>query len=154
MAWAFLVGALFFSIGFFLPIIFAPDANQGPLLGIFITGPLGFIAGLLFGLWRERPGRIAGPLEVLGRAGILTRAGATQWAQPAAALAGVLGMIAGISGLRGGWWARRSGDDRDIRRAHLLRVHGACTCLAMPLIGRHVSTAVGGRRPVGRAGRL
>ena len=29
---------------------FAPEANQGPLLGIFITGPLGFIIGGLAGL--------------------------------------------------------------------------------------------------------
>jgi hypothetical protein len=26
-------------------MIFTPDANQGPLLGLFITGPLGFLAG-------------------------------------------------------------------------------------------------------------
>jgi hypothetical protein len=35
--------------GFFGPIIFTPDANQGPLLGILITGPLGFIAGAIGG---------------------------------------------------------------------------------------------------------
>ena len=29
---------------------FTPDANQGPLLGIFITGPLGFILGGIGGL--------------------------------------------------------------------------------------------------------
>jgi hypothetical protein len=38
-------GAIGFSAGFFGPILFAPQANQGPLLGIFITGPLGFILG-------------------------------------------------------------------------------------------------------------
>ena len=38
-------GAIGFSVGFFGPILFAPQANQGPLLGIFITGPLGFILG-------------------------------------------------------------------------------------------------------------
>lgn len=42
---AVLVGGIAFSIGFFGPMIFAPGANQGPLLGILITGPLGFLAG-------------------------------------------------------------------------------------------------------------
>jgi len=48
------VGAIAFALGFFGPILLAPDANQGPLLGIFITGPLGFVLGLLLGAWRER----------------------------------------------------------------------------------------------------
>jgi hypothetical protein len=38
-------GAIGFCAGFFGPIFFAPEANQGPLLGIFITGPLGFVLG-------------------------------------------------------------------------------------------------------------
>src|SRR5262245_25055657 len=45
---ALVVGAIGFCVGFFGPLIWAPDANQGPLLGIFITGPLGALAG---GLW-------------------------------------------------------------------------------------------------------
>jgi len=39
------IGGIGFSAGFFGPILFTPGANQGPLLGIFITGPLGFILG-------------------------------------------------------------------------------------------------------------
>ena len=35
---AVIVGVIGFSIGFIGPIIFTPEANQGPLLGIFITG--------------------------------------------------------------------------------------------------------------------
>jgi hypothetical protein len=54
---AFLTGAVGFAGGFFGPMIFAPDANQGPLLGLFITGPAGFalggIAGLIYGLTRR-----------------------------------------------------------------------------------------------------
>ncbi len=50
---AIMVGGVTFAAGFFGPIILAPDANQGPLLGIFITGPLGFTLGLAWGLWRE-----------------------------------------------------------------------------------------------------
>lgn len=53
--WAVVVGALGFCGGFFGPMIFTPEANQGPLFGIFITGPLGFIvggmAGLTYALW-------------------------------------------------------------------------------------------------------
>ena len=50
MAWAGIVGAVGFCGGFFGPMIFTPEANQGPLLGLFITGPLGFVAGAIGGL--------------------------------------------------------------------------------------------------------
>ena len=42
---AVVLGAIGFCAGFFGPLIFAPGANQGPLLGIFFTGPLGFLLG-------------------------------------------------------------------------------------------------------------
>jgi len=45
----FIVGAIGFSVGFFGPIVFSPEANQGPLLGIFITGPIGFAFGVVIG---------------------------------------------------------------------------------------------------------
>jgi hypothetical protein len=44
-----IVGAIAFAIGFFGPLAWAPDANQGPLLGIFITGPIGFVVGSMLG---------------------------------------------------------------------------------------------------------
>jgi hypothetical protein len=44
------IGAICFLAGFIGPIIIVPDANQGPLLGIFITGPLGFILGIILGI--------------------------------------------------------------------------------------------------------
>lgn len=51
------VGTVGFLGGFFGPMIFAPGANQGPLLGLLITGPLGFIAGgiggFVYGLVRR-----------------------------------------------------------------------------------------------------
>jgi len=60
VAGAVLVGLPAFLIGFVGPIIFTPQANQGPLLGIFITGPagavIGFIAGALYAQFR-RPKR-------------------------------------------------------------------------------------------------
>lgn len=45
----FITGAVGFGLGFLGPIILAPQANQGPLLGIFVTGPLGFFVGLAAG---------------------------------------------------------------------------------------------------------
>ena len=50
---AVILGTIAFAAGFFGPMIWAPDANQGPLLGIFITGPLGFVVGLGWGVFRE-----------------------------------------------------------------------------------------------------
>lgn len=54
---ALVVGGAGFVAGFFGPMIFAPEANQGPLLGLFITGPVGALAGALAGAWyaRRRP---------------------------------------------------------------------------------------------------
>ena len=48
-----LFGAVGFLAGFLGPIVLNPEANQGPLLGIFITGPLGFVFGLGWGVFRE-----------------------------------------------------------------------------------------------------
>ena len=43
------IGALGFTIGFFGQILFIPEATQGPLLGIFITGPFGIVVGAIMG---------------------------------------------------------------------------------------------------------
>ena len=48
--WALVIGAIGFVGGFFGPMLFAPGANQGPLLGILITGPLGVLIGAIGGL--------------------------------------------------------------------------------------------------------
>ena len=50
---ALIVGGLGFAAGFLGPMIFKPEANQGPVLGIFITGPLGFLLGLIYGIFKE-----------------------------------------------------------------------------------------------------
>lgn len=52
------VGSLGFIFGFFDPIIFVPESNQGPLLGLFITGPLGVLLGVFIGwiYWLIRMG--------------------------------------------------------------------------------------------------
>jgi hypothetical protein len=44
-----LFGAIGFISGFIGPILLDPSANLGPLLGIFITGPLGFLVGITGG---------------------------------------------------------------------------------------------------------
>ncbi len=53
---AVLLGAIGFVAGFFGPMLFAPQANQGPLLGLLITGPggvvLGGVLGFVYGLLR------------------------------------------------------------------------------------------------------
>jgi len=59
---AYVVGGISFAAGYFGPIFFS-DSNLGPLLGIFVTGPLGFLFGALMGVvWsiikaEERVGR-------------------------------------------------------------------------------------------------
>lgn len=53
---AVLIGGIGFSAGFFGPMILAPEANQGPMLGIFITGPAGVVIGGIAGFiyWSTR----------------------------------------------------------------------------------------------------
>lgn len=46
---AILLRAVGFVGGFFGPMLLAPEANQGPMLGLFFTGPLGFVAGAILG---------------------------------------------------------------------------------------------------------
>lgn len=50
LRWAAIAGGIGFCAGFFGPMLLAPGADQGPLLGLFVTGPLGFIAGSVSGL--------------------------------------------------------------------------------------------------------
>ena len=53
------IGTIGFSAGFFGPMLLTPQANQGPMLGIFNTGPLGFMLGGIGGAmyWRVRRNR-------------------------------------------------------------------------------------------------
>lgn len=44
-----ILGSIGFAAGFFGPMLLAPEANQGPLLGIFYTGPAGALLGALIG---------------------------------------------------------------------------------------------------------
>ena len=49
---ALIIGAIGLVGGYVGPLIVTPGANQGPLLGIFITGPIGFVLGSIGGfIW-------------------------------------------------------------------------------------------------------
>jgi hypothetical protein len=48
LRWPLLLGAAGLASGFFGPMLFTPEANQGPLLGILITGPAGAVLGLVW----------------------------------------------------------------------------------------------------------
>ena len=46
---AFVTGVIGFAVGFLSLPLWALDPNQGPLLGIFVTGPAGFVLGTALG---------------------------------------------------------------------------------------------------------
>ena len=51
-------GAIGLAVGFVGPLVLSPEANLGPLLGILVTGPLGFVAGgFAAGVVRRMGGR-------------------------------------------------------------------------------------------------
>ena len=56
------LGSIGFVAGFFGPMLLDPEGNQGPLLGLLITGPLGFLLGGPLGAlwWWQRRRRSAG----------------------------------------------------------------------------------------------
>lgn len=44
-----IIGLAGFLPGFFGPMFLHPDSPQDPMLGIFVTGPLGFVIGVIGG---------------------------------------------------------------------------------------------------------
>lgn len=90
--WSFGLGGVSFAIGFFGPMLLAPGANQGPMLGIFITGPLGTLAGLVIGVFREVAGRKATPLDVLRSTGLNPQ----HLLRGAAGIGGVIVLVAAL----------------------------------------------------------
>ena len=71
---AVVLGAVGFCAGFFGPIALNPDANQGPLVGILITGPGGLIVGAALGAvlaflgvsWKSATATIVSAAALLG----------------------------------------------------------------------------------------
>ena len=67
------VGSLSFLAGFIGPMIFS-SSNQGPLLGIFFTGPLGFVIGCVGGAaWTWSRSRPTAPIRPVRTGGGLGR---------------------------------------------------------------------------------
>lgn len=96
LTWTFVFGGVCFALGFFGPMLLAPGANQGPLLGILITGPLGVVFGFAIGVIRELLGKKAGPAEVFSN---------IDWKsvrRVGAALLGLLLLVRGSSALADG----------------------------------------------------
>ena len=73
IVWATLVGGVSFLIGYIGPALLS-DSNLGPMLGIFITGPLGFLLGALVGILisarRKAPQSVTTEVRWLGGAWI------------------------------------------------------------------------------------
>ncbi|MDX6770880.1 MAG: hypothetical protein SF051_15200 [Elusimicrobiota bacterium] len=76
-----LLGAVGFAAGFFGPIVLNPEANQGPLMGLFITGPAGVVLGGLLGtllgvlgVSKARGVAVLGAAAASGGAAVLTAA--------------------------------------------------------------------------------
>ena len=53
--WAAFLGIPAFLTGFVGPLILVPEANQGPLLGILLTGPVGVFLGVIVGVVKALP---------------------------------------------------------------------------------------------------
>jgi hypothetical protein len=64
---AVILGGLGFVAGFFGPMIFAPEANQGPMLGLFITGPAGVVIGAIAGALYAKRRDVSGDAPEAGR---------------------------------------------------------------------------------------
>lgn len=79
LVWVIVLGFAGFAAGFVGPVILNPSANQGPLVGIFITGPCGVLLGVL--LWAiARAAKLSPQTQwrMMGIAAVIL-AGATLW---------------------------------------------------------------------------
>jgi hypothetical protein len=72
LAWALCVGGVSFAAGWFGPALFS-TANLGPLLGIFVTGPLGMLAGALIGALRVAKDSRRASIAGLGLVWVMTQ---------------------------------------------------------------------------------
>jgi hypothetical protein len=91
MRWALILGVVGFAAGFFGPMIFSPEANQGPLVGLFIAGPAGVVLGLaLYGICRLLEVGAQGQRRVLLGTAALGAVAVVLAVQPEPALRGTL----------------------------------------------------------------
>ena len=49
LGWGVSVGLAGLALGVLVPVVLDPTSGNGPLLGFFITGPGGFVVGMLIG---------------------------------------------------------------------------------------------------------
>lgn len=114
LRWALIIGGIGFAAGFFGPMILAPGANQGPMLGIFITGPLGAVAGAGYGVWREWRGAGSGERGAVAASLKPFLRGVAGLGAGLLILNGMSGLAFGqyrggaatiVIGLAAGWWA-------------------------------------------------
>lgn len=54
LRWGGGIGGVAFAVGFLGPILLSPQSPRGPLLGLFFTGPVGFMLGVIAGLTQAR----------------------------------------------------------------------------------------------------
>ena len=68
VAFAGALGGAGFLAGFVGPMVYEPHSNQGPVLGIFFTGPLGAVLGVVLGiivpLVTPKPNRLVAVLVI------------------------------------------------------------------------------------------
>jgi hypothetical protein len=59
LRYAAVLGGVGFAVGFVGPMILDPTSGNGPLLGIFVTGPAGVVVGAIVGMvQRARRSRV------------------------------------------------------------------------------------------------
>ncbi len=91
LLWPLAIGVMGFAGGFFGPILLNPEANQGPLLGIFITGPGAALAGLVLGMvFRVLPVSERRRLQALALSCAVLASGILYFCLPEPALHGYL----------------------------------------------------------------
>jgi hypothetical protein len=91
LAWPLILGAIGFVCGFFGPIALNPEANQGPLVGIFLSGPLGAVLGLFLGaICAASNVRAALRWQILGTTGAILGIATLLFCTPGPSLRGYL----------------------------------------------------------------
>lgn len=91
LAWPLILGTVGFVCGFFGPIVLNPEANQGPLVGIFLTGPGGVFLGLILGaICKASKVRAALQWQILTTTGVVLGIATLAFCTPGPAFRGYL----------------------------------------------------------------
>jgi hypothetical protein len=136
VAWAGSIGGILFAAGFFGPLLLS-SSNLGPLLGIFVTGPLGALLGVWVGALRVAKDATRLSIVLIGAVWVLALL-YTLWGlfYPAmAALAAPLQVLVVASSI----YLLAGRDTRvrlpdDLRRSGLIVIAAQVTILVMTLV--------------------